>query len=62
MERLGTSYSSVGSDDEDFIGIYADTFKSYNWIYISDADEMLPWFRSTNEGNKFSHFFFNDNI
>lgn len=54
MEQLGTS-SSIGSDDDDWIGIYADTYLSFSWIYITDADEALPWCHSINEG-KMLHF------
>lgn len=49
MEQLGTS-SSIGSDDDDWVGIYADTYLSFSWIYITDADEALPWCHSTDDG------------
>ncbi len=52
MERLGISYSSVESDEDDWIGIYAESFLSYNWIFVSDADESLPWCRSSDSGEE----------
>lgn len=56
MERLRTSHSSAGSDDEDWFGIYAESFLSNSWIYVSDADETLPWHRSDEEGISFDLF------
>lgn len=50
MERLRTSYSSIGSDDEDWVGIYADSFLSHSWIFVTDCDETLPWCRSEDDG------------
>lgn len=54
LERLGTNYSSVTSDEDDSVGVYADAYLAYSWIYISDSDETLPWTRRDNDGRFFS--------
>lgn len=61
MEKLRISHSSAGSDDEDWIGIYADSFLSHSWIYVSDADETLPWHKSE-EGKNLVLIIFNFNL
>lgn len=50
MEKLRCSPSSLGSDDDDWNGIYADSYNSSAWVYIGDTEELQVWQRPDSRG------------
>lgn len=50
MEKLRCSPSSLGSDEDDWLGFYAKPFLCAAWVYIGDNEELQVWQRTSSKG------------
>lgn len=62
MEKLRCSPSSLGSDDDEWSGVYADAYNAYTWVYIGDTEELQVWQRPESRGKYLQFCKFKINI